>query len=309
VATVVEMTGTDSPTDAPAIRIGELARRAGIPAATLRAWERRYGVVRPQRTEGGYRLYTSDDERRLRKMVDLISHGLAPAEAAREATRADDEPAAAPAEARSVATPSDVAPQALRDELVRAVRALDEAGTHRILDRALAAYGASGLVERVVLPSLRGIGELWQEGDLSVAQEHFGSEVIRSRLQALARESGGRGAPRIVLACPPGESHDLPLSALGLMLHDGGYPVAMLGTDTPVSTLADACEQLGAKAAVLALTDAKAAERLGAQGELGVGCPVLIGGPAASPELAERLGAELLPPSIPDAARRLAAAA
>jgi DNA-binding transcriptional MerR regulator len=297
-------TGYESPTDGAAIRIGELARRAGIPPATLRAWERRYGIVRPNRTEGGYRLYTDADERRLRKMVDLISHGLAPAEAAREAVREEDEGPAAPP-----AAGSDVAPQALRDELVSAIRALDEAAAHRVLDRALAAYGPSGLVERVVLPSLKGIGDLWQEGDLTVAQEHFGSVVIRSRLQALTREPGGRGTPRIVLACPPGESHDLPLAALGLLLHDGGSPIAMLGTDTPIETLAEACEQLGAKAMVLALTSAGAAERLTAGGPLDLGCPVFIGGPAASPEVAEASGAELLPPSIPEAARRLAAAA
>ena len=74
----------------PAVRIGELARRAGIPPATLRAWERRYGIVTPHRTEAGYRLYSSADERRLRSMVRLITEGLAPAEAAREALRTAD---------------------------------------------------------------------------------------------------------------------------------------------------------------------------------------------------------------------------
>jgi MerR family transcriptional regulator, light-induced transcriptional regulator len=302
-------------TDEPALRIGELARRAGIPPATLRAWERRYGIVTPYRTEAGYRLYSADDERRLRAMVELITEGLAPAEAARQALRLAEtaEPAAAPSPAPRVtgangggaALTTDLGE--LTDELLACLEAFDEGGAHRALDRALAAYGTDGLIIDLVLPVLRRAGALWSEGKLSVGQEHFGSQLLRGRLLALGRGwYGGRG-PLILLACPPGERHDIALAAFGLMMRDRRSRIVLLGSDTPLDTLAAAAAQLRPARIVLAVTTEEPAGRLREAGPVDFGYPVSLAGSAVTPELAAAVGADLLPPEMLAAADRLAA--
>lgn len=301
----------------PAVRIGELARRAGIPPATLRAWERRYGIVTPHRTEAGYRLYSSEDERRLRSMVRLITEGLAPAEAAREALRTAGSGAAEPpvtagnGEARpGMPTPGArlaTDPAELGGELLGCLQSYDGSGAHHVLDRALAGYGADGLVIDVVLPVLRRIGELWSAGELTVGQEHFGTQLLRGRLLALSRGWGAGPGPMILLACPPGERHDIALAGFGLMMRDRGSRVALLGSDTPLEALAGAGAQLEPDRIVLALTVEEPALRLREAKPVDLGGPVALAGAAASEELAEEIGAELLPPDMLAAADRLAA--
>lgn len=301
-------------TDEPAVRIGELARRAGIPPATLRAWERRYRIVTPHRTEGGYRLYSAEDERRLRSMVRLITEGLAPAEAAREALRAAESAAmpgapsgngdetASPARARQATAPAE-----LGEELLGCLRSYDESGAHRVLDRALAGYGADGLVIDVVLPALRRIGSLWSAGEITVGEEHFATQLVRGRLLALSRGWGSGSGPMLLLACPPGEHHDIALAGFGLMMRDRGSRVALLGPDTPLDALAESSRQLGPDRIVLALTVEEPARLLREAGPVDLGGPVALAGNAASAELAEQLGAELLPADMLAAADRLAA--
>ncbi len=282
------------------LRIGELARRAGIPATTLRAWERRYGIVSPARTEAGYRLYTAGDERRLRSMVDLITQGLAPAEAARQVL-------AAPA---GGAVPSPGAAddfELMRQELLERLRAFDEVAAHALIDRALAAYGPDNLVHELILPVLRRTGELWAEGDVSVGQEHFGTLLIRGRLLALGRGWGEGEGPSLMLACPPGERHDLPLVAFGLTMRRRGFRIAMLGADTPLDTLAETATRLGPQLVVVSVTSSPPAESLAAAGSIATAPHVALGGAAASQSLADAIGAELLPGPMVDAAEHLAA--
>src|SRR5687768_2750736 len=119
---------SDAPAQ-PLLRIGELARRAGIAPATLRAWERRYGILDPLRSDSGYRLYTPEDERRLLEMVRLVESGVAPAQAAGRLTSG---PRAAPA------APADPGVAAgLREELLAALLRFDETEADRVVDRAI----------------------------------------------------------------------------------------------------------------------------------------------------------------------------
>jgi len=285
------------------LRIGELARRAGIPAATLRAWERRYGIVEPQRTEAGYRLYSPEDERRLREMVGLIERGLAPAEAARQVlgtVEGEDR-----REIGLEVLTTDI--EALRIELLESVRGFDEAGAHAALDRAVAAYGSENLVHELVLPVLRRAGELWADGSMSVAQEHFGSKLIHGRLLALGRGWGSGQGPLLLLACGPDEGHDLPLAAFGLTMRERGFRIALLGADTPLETLRTSAASLEPAWIVLSSTSDAAAKALAGVGPLELGRPTVIGGGAADPALAAAIGAELLPVDMNAAADRLAA--
>jgi DNA-binding transcriptional MerR regulator len=290
-------------TDRSGVRIGELARRAGIPAATLRAWERRYGIVDPQRTDSGYRLYSAEDENRLRAMVALIERGLAPAEAARQVLREARE-AAGSARGNGV-QPTDV--EVLRADLLQSLIAFDETTAHAVLDRAVNAYGSYNLVHEIVLPVLRRTGELWADGTVTVAQEHFGSKLIHGRLLALGRGWGAGPGPLLLMACSPGELHDLPLAAFALTMRERGCRIALLGADTPVDTLRSSAQGLAPAAVVISATSDGAARELAALGPLELGAPTVVGGAGADAQLAQAIGAELLPADMNAAADALIA--
>ncbi len=226
------------------LRIGELARRTGVATDLLRAWERRYRLLEPMRTPAGYRLYSSDDVRRVARMRELLASGLSAAEAAREALVA---PVAA-----GLAT---TAPAAAGAALRAAIEQLNDAAAHEAFDRLLADFSLGALLEQVLLPLLRELGNGWARGDVTVAEEHFASNLVRGRLLGLARGwDRGRG-PRAVLACPPGERHDLGLLAFGLALREQGWRITFLGADTPLDTLAETVRSLAPEALVLGVAD------------------------------------------------------
>ena len=212
------------------LRIGELSRRTGVAPEVLRAWESRYGVLRPERSAGGFRLYSEDDVRRIETMQRLIGGGVSTAEAARAS------------HAERAASP---APPAMRlAELSAAVEALDEAAAHIVVDAAIAELSVDAFLTSLVLPLLGELGRRWESGDVSIAHEHFASTLLRGRLLGLARGWGRGGTPHILLACAPDEEHDLPLIALGLALRARGARITYLGARTPYESLADAVTQL-----------------------------------------------------------------
>jgi DNA-binding transcriptional MerR regulator len=210
-------------------RIGELSRRSGVSPELLRAWERRYDLLRPTRSPGGLRLYSARDLERVQAMQRHLARGLAAAEAA--ALAAQPEPDAAEG-ARH-------APDA-REELAAALEGYDEAAGHAVVDSLLARMSLDAFLRDVVIPYLHDLGERWEHGEVSVAQEHFASSVLRGRLLGLARGWGRGLGPTAVLACAPGEQHDLGLIAFGLALRARGWRIVYLGADTPVASVADA---------------------------------------------------------------------
>lgn len=215
--------------EAGVLRIGELSRRSGVSPELLRAWERRYGLLAPQRSDGGLRLYSELDVERVRTMQRHLAEGLAAAEAARLAGAADlrgVEPA--------------VSEQDAQADLATAFAAFDEPRAHAVLDGLLSATTLDTAMTTVLLPYLRDLGDRWQRGDASVAEEHFASSVLRGRLLGLAREWGRGLGPRALLACAPGEQHDLGLIAFGLALGARGWRIGYLGADTPIESVANA---------------------------------------------------------------------
>ncbi len=267
-------------------------------ADTLRAWERRYGLLRPGRSEGGYRLYTDADAARVRAMQALIGEGLSAAEAA-EQVRAQSSQAAA-------GSPSSLEAERLAARLRGALERLDEASANAVLDEALSGLSLEFVVETVIFPVLRGIGTDWERGKLSVGQEHFATNVLRGRLLGLARGWGTGGGPWAVLACPPGERHDLGLICFGLTLWRRGWRIAFLGADSPVATVAETANDLGADVIVFAATDRSRIEEAADDlRELAREHPLALGGTGVGPELAEGLGARSLSTSPADAAESL----
>ena len=223
------------------LRIGELSRRSGVSPELLRAWERRYGLLQPERTAGGLRLYTEGDLERVRAMQRHIEEGLAAREAADLAREA--------ARGRVATTALD--PATARADLAGALERFDEPAAQALIDELLARMTIDALLSEVVLPYLHEVGERWERGQVSIAQEHFASNLLRGRLLGLARGWGRGAGPRALLACPEGERHDLGLIAFGLALRERGWRIDFLGSDTPLASIAEAAEAIEPELLVL----------------------------------------------------------
>jgi DNA-binding transcriptional MerR regulator len=276
----------NTPDPTPLVRIGELSRRTGVGVDTLRAWERRYGLLQPERSPGGFRLYGHGDQERVRAMKTQIDSGVSAAEAARLAAAQSSRPAAAD----RAGAPDDHAAR-----MSAALDRFDEADVNAILDDAIARFTVDAVASRVLLPVLHEIGTRWESGEISVAEEHFATALLRGRMLALGRNWGAGVGPLALLACPPGEQHDLGLIAFGLVLRQRGWRIAFLGSDTPIETITDAVAKLAPDAIVLAAVTAGPFEDA-AKGisRLAQGTAVLIGGGGANADLAERLGVTAL---------------
>jgi DNA-binding transcriptional MerR regulator len=284
-------------TETGALRIGEFARRVGVSPELLRAWERRYGLLRPIRSEGGFRLYTHEDAERVLRMKAALDEGLSAAEAARRALTM---------QTRLGEGLLDDA----RDRFLAAVRGYDEPSAHSVLDEALSAFALETVMRELVLPVLRQIGDEWAAGTLAVGQEHFASNVIRPRLLALSRLWGRGGGPLAALACPPGERHDIGLIAFGLLLRTYGWRVLFLGADTPVSTLGEAVATTEPRLVVVASMDGALLEAVGTElRRLARAAPLVLSGAGASAELCARLRVDRLDGDVVAAAATAAALA
>jgi DNA-binding transcriptional MerR regulator len=282
------------------VRIGELSRRSGVSPELLRAWEHRYGLLRPMRSDGGFRLYSPQDERRVAAMRSHLERGLSAAEAAR--LTLDEE---------SLATPRAETPALQRSarELRAALDAFDESAAQSALDRLLSGFSVEIVLRDVVLKYLRELGDRWERGEASVAQEHFASQVLRGRLLGLARDWDRGAGPRALLACMPGEQHDLGLIAYGLGLRGRGWRITFLGPDTPLDTLTDAATTLAPEVVVgAAMTPARFASGRDTLRRLARAVPLWAAGAGAMPAFATDTGARLLDADPLAAAERVAAA-
>jgi MerR family transcriptional regulator, light-induced transcriptional regulator len=268
------------------LRIGELSRRVGVSPELLRAWERRYGLLHPARTGGGLRLYSAEDERRVRAMQAHLDGGLSAAEAARLASAGDG--------AASAAEHGDAIQRGVA-ELREALDAMDADAAHAVLDGLLASFTLETVLSGVVLPYLRELGERWQRSEASVAQEHFASNLLRARLLALARGwERGEGAAAL-LACAPREQHDLPLIAFGLALRGRGWRIVFLGADTPAASIAETAERLRpALVVVSSVTPRSFRREAEALAAIAREHRLVIAGAGADERLAQSLGSSLL---------------
>ena len=284
------------PVDPGPLRIGEFARRVGVSPELLRAWERRYGLLQPFRSAGGFRLYTPADAERVTHMRRALDAGLSAAEAARIALE----------EGR----PSGGMLEDAAARLLTATRHYDEAGAHAVLDESFASFGVETVLREVILPALTQVGDGWQRGTLDVSQEHFVSNLIRGRLLAVARLWGRGGGPLALLACAPGERHDISLLAFGLVLRSHGWRILYLGADTPIETVTHAAATTGSTVAVVTSFDAELLEaHVAALRRLANTTPLVLAGPGASDALCDRLRVRRLDGDLVAAANEIAAGA
>jgi MerR family transcriptional regulator, light-induced transcriptional regulator len=281
--------------------IGELSRRVGVSSDLLRKWERRYGILRPGRTNGNRRLYSKVDEARVRVMLDHVQQGVPAAQAAELAIAARFRlaPGAAPIEMRDQVVLA-------RSRMLEALLRYDETAADQVLEKLLARAGPTAVVRDVFLALMREMGERWAAGEASVAQEHFATGFVHARLLGLARGWDHGLGPRALLACPVGEQHTLGLIAFGISLHQIGWRVTYLGADTPAGMIAEAAEAVKPRLTVVAAVmpgtlDPVAAELAG----LAQRRAVAVAGAGAAPSAAERVGARYLEGDPVAAAREL----
>lgn len=223
-------------------RTSTFVKLTGVSPDLLRAWERRHGLLEPQRTEGGHRAYTEADRRVIERVLELLQQGRSIGEIARLgrarilAERGPD----------ALATSSGAAPEALRERLIAAAKRLDERDIRQALDDAFSLTSPLAAVDQVIVPAARRAGDLWAAGELSVASEHLLSAALQFRLQKLIElaSAGPRRGEPVVCACFPDELHEIGLLVAALNLAGAGQRICYLGRALPPSDLERAIKRL-----------------------------------------------------------------
>ena len=247
-----------------------VARRTGLSAHVIRIWEKRYGAVEPERTGTNRRLYSDEQIERLSLLRDITQNGHSighvaklPTEKLRELSKHSH---ATNGRAPRALTAAPAAPTFL-DECVAAVQSLDARALEETLKRAATELGAHGLLQRVVAPLVQTLGDLWREGTITAAHEHFASAIIRIFLgQAAKPFAGTDSAPVLVVTTPAGQIHELGALLVGAAAANVGWHVTYLGASLPAAEIAGAVRQNRARAVALSLVYPEDDQRL--DGEL-----------------------------------------
>jgi len=281
------------------LNIAALAQRTGIPPDTLRKWEQRYRILQPDRTAGGQRRYSERDVARVEWLRERLDEGYRIGEAARLLGAVGVDPG-----------------RKASDHLRGILDAVESGKPAEIgirLDQAFALLGVDATLADVLQPLLRTVGERWESGTLSVAEEHLVSEAVRSRLGHLLGDAGGGVRGVAVLACAPGERHELGLMMAAIALRRDGWKVVYLGADTPLADALALATRLDSRIIGISLACAEradAVEQVLAGYGLPEGIALVVGGGGASTAVAERLGGVYAGPGLDhavEAVRALAA--
>ena len=290
-------------------RIQVVAQRTQTPTATLRAWERRYGVPQPSRGGADYRLYSERDISEVLELKRLCEEGLSASEAAAvvlgaravvsrelqgvevqgaEGKGADGQGAEGQGAEGRGAEGLEEEPSpfcALRARLLESIRAFDVRALERHVRRALLLGSAHEVFDEIFAPTLSAVGEEWHAGSLSIAQEHLATELLGNATRDLLRAiQPPEGSPCALLACVQDEQHALPLYGSAFHFVGLGYRVVILGVNTPPEALTQPVLLLAP--AVVGLSVTQAREGLGAlmprYALACAGTPWVVGGAGAA---------------------------
>jgi len=283
--------------------IGTVSSLTGVPAITLRAWERRYGLVCPVRKPSGHRLYTREDIDLIHRVVALLDDGMRIGQVGQKLLQETRE--------QKVISTSTVW-DGYRKEMISAIVQFDERRLESTYGNALSLHPVGTVTRELMIPLLVALGERWRSGTGSVAEEHFFAFYLRNALGARfhhrQRENIGR---RILVACFPGEHHEVGLLLFGLAAHQAGWQLVLLGADMPLDDLSSTADKAHCEAIVLSgaieperIVIEKDLARLTDETEL----PVFVGGFASVDfcNAIERAGAVALGSDIDQGLERLA---
>jgi DNA-binding transcriptional MerR regulator/methylmalonyl-CoA mutase cobalamin-binding subunit len=236
----------ESPASSPSLPIRTVSALTGVSSFTLRAWERRYGLVVPQRTENGQRVYTARDVDRIKKVLALLDSGVAlPQVNGLLDAIAEQE----------VPTPTRDFWTRLRDRMADRISDFDESGLDEAYQEALALHPIETVTGNLLLPLLNAVGARWLSTEIGIAEEHFFAIYLRNKLGARFHHRRiPHNGPLLLCACLPGERHDLGQLLFALAAHDRGYRTVLLGADVPLTAVEAAAGKTSADAVVLSAT-------------------------------------------------------
>jgi len=210
--------------------ISTVATLTGVNPVTLRAWERRYGLITPTRTGKGHRLYSMADIERIKEVLRLVEEGI-PISQVRQAL---DSGPRRPAEA----TDAEQFWHTYLERMVAAIERFDESGLEAVYNEAMSLYPVDVVTRRLLVPLLKVLGERWEEAIGSVAEEHFFGVYMRNKLGArFHHRQGNPQGPKLLAACLPGELHEIGILLFALAAHDRGFQIVLLGADMPMDEL------------------------------------------------------------------------
>lgn len=298
----------DAYSDMPLFNTKAVVHHTGVPAPTLRAWERRYGILAPRRGENDYRLYSERDMMMVAWLRERVESGMTISQAiallrslepARRRGRRTRSLVTLPAEtgAQSVApAPDRFSLEDMRLTLLHQFAKLDELTASRTIAQALAIYPVEEVCVSLFAPALIEIGRQWADGEISVTVEHFSSALIRAQLDSLFRSAAGNeGGPLVLVGCAPGEMHELGPLMLALFLRRAGMRVAYLGQNVEVeallstaATLKPACVLLSAAMPLHTEILAQIGERLRMSADMGSVQPLFCFGGQAFASMPDR---------------------
>ena len=277
--------------DAARHPIGVVARRTGLSTEVIRAWEQRYGAVDPARTEGGQRLYSEADVRRLRLLAAAVEAGHrigAIAGLGEDLLLETVRGLGGAVPAGAAAGPPSMEPEAVVAAALEAVAAADARALRDQLRRAAVMLEPMRFIEGVMVPFLDELGGRWEAGDVTPAHEHVASTVVRDVLGwLLENTSVPVGAPLLLVGVPAGQRHEFGALLAGVTAGVAGWTVLSLGGDLPARDIAALATQTGARALALSVVyaadgSATRAELAHMRAALDAGTLILVGGRAAS---------------------------
>lgn len=225
--------------------IRTVSELTGVNAITLRAWETRYGLIEPIRKSSGHRLYTQEHIDLINRVVGLLDRGM-------RIGQINEETLSGSADESSSAGQKQTYWQRHINGMIAAIIRFDEHGLERIYGEALSHYPVRIVTEKLLTPLLKELGERWANGQGSVAEEHFFGFYLRNKLGArFHHRSQNQTGPKLLLACLPGDLHEIGLLLFALDACDHGFRTILLGANMPLEELPAAVSKTGCEALVL----------------------------------------------------------
>ncbi|HNP85871.1 MAG: B12-binding domain-containing protein [Chloroflexi bacterium SZAS-1] len=225
---------------APVFNTKAVSRETGVPPDTFRAWERRYGVPRPQRTAGGHRLYSERDMAIIRWLRERTDEGVNISHAVMLLSNTLDEVAIEPehnSESRAIDN--------LIEEFIQSLTEFDMLRAERLLSESFSLYPFEQVLLDLIQPAMIEVGERWHRGEINVAVEHFATQFVRRKLAGLMNVfEGSSHRSTIVVGCAPSELHDLGMLMASLFLVRRGWHVVYLGPQVPIVDLLETIKQV-----------------------------------------------------------------
>ena len=243
------------PNDSGVYPISTVSSLTGVNAITLRAWERRYGLLKPMRTEAGHRLYTNADIELIKNILALLDEGIAISRVTNALKNINQQ---------EQTTEQETGPwQRYLDTMLDAVENFNEGVLETVYNEAMSLYPVDVVTKKLLLPLMKILGERWTAATAGIAEEHFFSVFMRNKLGARFHHRNLQNTgPRIVAACLPGEHHEFGLLLFALSAHARGYRIILLGTDMPLSQLPEVVKRSQSDAIVLSASSSSITEDL-----------------------------------------------